>query len=134
MSAAAAARRMAMRTVTAIALFPDGMSEIAVNVHVVILQGAGAEEIVERKRIELGDFKNVGSELGSLLARERAGSRVSPGEDAIVGLRLEDQKLGQSREKLERAEGFQLLLRGDPIRDIEHVALLLKIVKVLLRP
>jgi len=49
-------------------------------------------------------------------------------------LRLEDQELGQRGEKLEGAESFQLLLRRDAVRDIEHVALLLEIVKVLLRP
>src|SRR5437899_7150709 len=95
------------------ALLPDGVGQIAVNVHVVVLHGANAEEVVERKCIELGDVENVCSELGSLFARERAGGRISPGENAIVGLRLEDQKLGQRGEKPKRAEGFQLLLRGD---------------------
>ena len=116
------------------ALLPDGVGQIAVNVHVVVFHGADAEEVVERKRIELGDVENVCSELSGLFARERAGGRVAPRENAIIRLRLEDQELGQRGEKLEGAERFQLLLRGDAVRDIEHVALLLEIVKVLLRP
>ena len=116
------------------ALLPDGVGQIAVNVHVVVLHGANAEKVVEWKGIELGDIKNVRGELGSLFARERAGGRVAPRENTIVGLGLENQKLGQGGEKLEGAERFQLLLRGDAVRDIEHVALLLEIVKVLLRP
>src|SRR4029077_17988752 len=52
------------------ALLPDGGGEISVHVHVVVLHGADAEEVVERKRIELGDVENVGGELSGLLARQ----------------------------------------------------------------
>ena len=110
------------------------MSKVAVNVHVVILHGADAEEIVEWKRIELGDVENVGGELGGLFTRERARSCITPRENAIVRLRLENQKLGQRREKLEGAERFQLLLCGNAVGNIERVALLLVVGKVLLGP
>ncbi len=49
-------------------------------------------------------------------------------------MRLEDEKSGQRGEKLKRIEGFQLLLRRDAIGNVEHVALLLVVGKVLLRP
>src|SRR5947207_10524413 len=102
------------------ALLPDGVGQVAVNVHVVVFHRANAEKVVERKRIELSDIENVSGELGGLFARERAGSCIAPREYAIIRLRLEDQELGQRGEKLEGAEGFQLLLRGDAVRDIEH--------------
>src|SRR6266567_210320 len=51
------------------ALLPDGVSEIAVNVHVVVLHGTDAEEVIKRKRIKLGDIENVSGELSGLLAR-----------------------------------------------------------------
>src|SRR5712664_2903671 len=51
------------------ALLPDGVLKIAVDVHVIVLHGADAEEVVERKRIKLCDIKDVGGELGGLLPR-----------------------------------------------------------------
>src|SRR5207244_8160230 len=111
------------------ALLPNGMREIAVNVHVIILHGTDSEEVIERKRIELGDVENVGGQLRGLFARQRAGSGIAPCEHAVVGLRLEDEKLGERGEKLKRIEGFQPLLGGDSIRNVEHMALLLVVSK-----
>src|SRR6266403_1900547 len=116
------------------ALLPDGVGKIAVDVHVIVLHSADAEEVIERKRIELGNVENVGGELGGLLARQRTGSGIAPLEHAVVGLRLEDEKPGERGEKLKRIERFQLLLRGEAIGDVEHVALPPVVGKVLLSP
>src|SRR5229473_252382 len=116
------------------ALLPDGMGEIAVHVHVIVLHSADAEKVVERKRIELGNVENVGGELGGLLASQGAGSGVGSFHYAVIGLRLENKKPGQRGEKLKRAEGFEFLLGGDTIGNVERVALLLVVGKVLFRP
>jgi len=50
------------------ALLPDGMVEVAVDVHVIVFHGADAEKVIERKVVEAGNIKNVGSELGGLIA------------------------------------------------------------------
>src|SRR5712692_10939205 len=116
------------------ALLPDGMGKIAVNVHVIVLHGADAEEVIERKRIELGDGENVRGELGGLLTRQGAGSGIAAAEHAVVGLRLEEEKSGQRGEKLKRIERFQLLFRGDAIGNVEHVALQLIVGKIFFSP
>jgi len=48
------------------ALFPDSVSEIAVNIHVIVLHGADTEKIVERERVEIRDGENVGGKLRGL--------------------------------------------------------------------
>jgi len=116
------------------ALLPDGVGKIAVDVHVIVLHSADAEEVIERKRIELGNVENVGGELRGLLARQGARSGVGSFHHAVIGLRLEDKKPGQRREKLKRAERFELLLGGDTVGNVKRVALLLVVGKVLFCP
>jgi len=94
------------------ARFSRRRGKIAVDVHVIVLHSADAEEVIERKRIELGNVENVGGELRGLLARQGRGAE-SALSSAVIGLRLEDKKPGQRREKLKRAERFELLLGGD---------------------
>jgi hypothetical protein len=55
-------------------------------------------------------------------------------EHAVVGLRFENEKPGQRGDKLKRFESLQLLVRGEAIGNVEHVALLLVIGKVVFGP
>src|SRR5260370_40750941 len=83
------------------ALLPDGMGKIAVNVHVIVLHGADAEEVIERERIELGHGENVRGEPRGLLTRQGAWSGIAAAEHAVVGLRLEEEQSAQRADKMQ---------------------------------
>src|SRR5258708_5401760 len=116
------------------AFFPDGMAEVAVRIQVIVFHGAYAEEVVKRERIKVGDLENIGGQLVCLFKAQRTRRGLALSSDAAIGLRLEDQELGESREELKRSERFQLSCGRHIISGLERVALLLEMGEVLLRP
>jgi hypothetical protein len=69
------------------AAFPDGVADVALDGHVVVLHGADAEEEVEGDIKEISDFQDIGGDLGGFFAGEE-GDRLSKA-DAGIGSALE---------------------------------------------
>ena len=108
------------------ALFPNGVGEIAVHIHIVVFHRADAEKIIQRQIVKMRDVENVRSEPQRLMMSERLRRARALADDAPVGLRFENKKIRESGQKLKGRKRFQFLLGWNVVGVLEHAALLLR--------
>src|SRR5271154_145418 len=116
------------------ALFPNGVGEIAVHVHIVVFHRADAKEIIQRQIVKMRDIDNVRSESQRLMTGEWLRSSRALANNAPVGLRFENEKICQRGQKLEGRERFQFLFGWNAVGVLEHTTLVLRESEILPRP
>ena len=115
-------------------LFPNGVREIAVHIHIVVFHGADSEKIIERQIVKMCDVENVGSQPKRLMMSERLRRARALANDAPVGLRFENEEIRKSGKQLKGRKGFQLLFGRNVVGVLEHAALLFGKSEILLGP